>query len=37
MKSAVLQLDPERRRDQFEAVQRIFAENLPALYFAASV
>ena len=28
-------LDPERRREQFEVVQRIFAENLPVLYFAA--
>ena len=28
-------LDPERRRQQFIAVQRIFAENLPVLYFAA--
>ena len=28
-------LDPDRRRQQFEIVQRIFAENLPVLYFAA--
>ncbi|OFW17276.1 MAG: hypothetical protein A3H29_00475 [Acidobacteria bacterium RIFCSPLOWO2_02_FULL_67_21] len=28
-------LDPARRRQQFDAVQRIVAENLPALYFAA--
>lgn len=28
-------LDPERRRAIFNQVQRIFAENLPALYFAA--
>ena len=28
-------LDPERRRQQFNAVQKILAENLPALYFAA--
>ena len=28
-------LDPARRRQQFDAVQRIFAENLPVLYFAA--
>ena len=28
-------LDPERRRQLFDLVQRIFAENLPALYFAA--
>ena len=28
-------LDPDRRRQQFNLVQRIFAENLPALYFAA--
>jgi peptide/nickel transport system substrate-binding protein len=29
------ELDPERRREQFIAVQRIMAENLPVLYFAA--
>jgi peptide/nickel transport system substrate-binding protein len=29
------ELDPERRRQQFIAVQRIMAENLPVLYFAA--
>lgn len=28
-------LDPERRRQQFNLVQQIFAENLPVLYFAA--
>ena len=28
-------LDPDRRRQLFDVVQRIFAENLPALYFAA--
>ena len=28
-------LDPERRRQQFNAVQKILAENLPVLYFAA--
>jgi peptide/nickel transport system substrate-binding protein len=28
-------LDPERRREQFQVVQRIFAEQLPVLYFAA--
>ena len=28
-------LDPERRRQQFMLVQRIMAENLPVLYFAA--
>ena len=28
-------LDPDRRRQQFDLVQRIFAENLPVLYFAA--
>ena len=28
-------LDPERRRTLFAAVQRIYAENLPVLYFAA--
>lgn len=28
-------LDPDRRRQLFDLVQRIFAENLPALYFAA--
>ena len=28
-------LDPERRRQQFTAVQRIFAENVPVLYFVA--
>ena len=28
-------LDPNRRREQFMLVQRIFAENLPVLYFAA--
>lgn len=28
-------LDPERRRQQFNLVQHIFAENLPVLYFAA--
>ena len=28
-------LDPERRRQQFMLVQRIFTENLPVLYFAA--
>jgi peptide/nickel transport system substrate-binding protein len=28
-------LDPERRRQQFNAAQRILAENLPILYFAA--
>ncbi len=28
-------LDPDRRRQQFNLVQRIFAENLPVLYFAA--
>jgi peptide/nickel transport system substrate-binding protein len=28
-------VDPDRRRDLFNVVQRIFAENLPALYFAA--
>ena len=27
--------DPARRKQQFEVVQKIFAENLPALYFAA--
>jgi peptide/nickel transport system substrate-binding protein len=27
--------DPQRRRDLFNEVQRIFAENLPVLYFAA--
>jgi len=27
--------DPGRRRELFEAAQRLFAENLPALYFAA--
>jgi peptide/nickel transport system substrate-binding protein len=27
--------DPERRKQQFEVVQKIFAENLPVLYFAA--
>ena len=29
------ELDPERRRQQFNLVQRIFAENLPVLHFAA--
>ena len=28
-------IDPERRRELFNDVQRIFAENLPVLYFAA--
>lgn len=28
-------IDPERRRMQFNLVQRIFAENLPVLYFVA--
>jgi peptide/nickel transport system substrate-binding protein len=28
-------LDPNRRREQFMLVQRIFAENLPVLYFVA--
>src|SRR3954471_15902195 len=28
-------IDPARRRQLFNDVQRIFAENLPALYFAA--
>jgi peptide/nickel transport system substrate-binding protein len=28
-------LDPERRREIFNEVQRVFAENLPALYFVA--
>jgi peptide/nickel transport system substrate-binding protein len=28
-------IDPERRRQQFNLVQQIVAENLPALYFAA--
>jgi peptide/nickel transport system substrate-binding protein len=28
-------LDPARRTEQFNLVQRIFAENLPVLYFAA--
>ena len=28
-------IDPERRKMQFEAVQRIMAENLPVLHFAA--
>jgi peptide/nickel transport system substrate-binding protein len=28
-------IDPERRRALFVAVQRIYAENLPVLYFAA--
>ena len=28
-------IDAERRRQQFNAVQRILAENLPVLYFAA--
>lgn len=28
-------VDPQRRRDLFNDVQRIFAENLPVLYFAA--
>jgi peptide/nickel transport system substrate-binding protein len=28
-------LDPERRRQQFNVVQQIIAENLPVLYFAA--
>lgn len=28
-------VDPERRRQQFVLVQRIFAENLPVLHFAA--
>jgi peptide/nickel transport system substrate-binding protein len=28
-------LDPERRTQQFRAVQQILAENLPVLYFAA--
>ena len=28
-------VDPRRRRDLFNDVQRIFAENLPVLYFAA--
>ena len=28
-------LDPERRRQQFNLVQRIFGENLPVLHFAA--
>jgi peptide/nickel transport system substrate-binding protein len=28
-------IDPQRRRDLFNDVQRIFAENVPALYFAA--
>jgi peptide/nickel transport system substrate-binding protein len=28
-------IDPQRRRDLFNDVQRIFAENLPVLYFAA--
>ena len=27
--------DPDRRRDQFNLVQRTFAENLPVLYFVA--
>jgi peptide/nickel transport system substrate-binding protein len=29
------EIDPARRRQQFNAVQRILAENLPVLYFAA--
>jgi peptide/nickel transport system substrate-binding protein len=28
-------IDPERRRMQFNAVQKIVAENVPVLYFAA--
>jgi ABC-type transport system substrate-binding protein len=28
-------IDPARRRQQFNLVQRIVAENLPVLYFAA--
>jgi peptide/nickel transport system substrate-binding protein len=28
-------LDPEQRRQLFDQAQRVFAENLPALYFAA--
>ena len=28
-------VDPERRRQQFNLVQRAFAENLPVIYFAA--
>ncbi len=28
-------IDPDRRKMQFEAVQKIFAENVPVLYFAA--
>ena len=28
-------IDPERRRTLFNDVQRIFAENVPVLYFAA--
>jgi peptide/nickel transport system substrate-binding protein len=28
-------IDPERRREIFNEVQRVFAENLPVLYFAA--
>jgi peptide/nickel transport system substrate-binding protein len=35
MLEQIATIDPQRRRDQFNLVQRIFAENLPMLYFAA--
>ncbi len=35
MEEQAVTLDPDRRREIFTEVQRVFAENLPALYFAA--
>jgi peptide/nickel transport system substrate-binding protein len=35
MKAQASTLDPEERRRLFADVQRVFAENLPALYFVA--
>jgi peptide/nickel transport system substrate-binding protein len=35
MREQAASLDPEGRRQQFNLVQQIFAENLPVLYFAA--
>ena len=35
MREQAATLDPARRKELFNEVQRIFAENLPVLYFAA--
>jgi peptide/nickel transport system substrate-binding protein len=35
MTEQAVTLDPARRREIFIEVQRVFAENLPVLYFAA--